>query len=183
MSSANTLFSCSEHAFESCWILHSIWVFSFQGFRGESIAERSCASELRNTAGFHNKWAVEVGAGLWSVRVHLVSSRVVHTGTWAGTVTFKCQPFCSCAAWYYELPETPMDRRVPAGTKLPHVTSHGKTRLGKNNMEFLPDGDLQASLANFHWNPSRLVWHRTEQNLSAEVLNGAENSSGCPQLY
>ena len=68
------------------------------------------------------------------------------------TLTFKCvSPFvCAVLNSRYGLPETPMDCRVPAGTKLLQMTSHGKMRLGKNNMEFLPDLCLQASLANSH---------------------------------
>lgn len=68
------------------------------------------------------------------------------------TLTSKyVSPFvCAVLNSRYGLPETPMDCRVPAGTKLPQMTSHGKIRLGKNNMEFLPDICLQASLANSH---------------------------------
>lgn len=68
------------------------------------------------------------------------------------TLTFSCvSPFvCAVFNSRYGLPETPLDCRVPAGTKLPQMTSHGKIRLGTNNMEFLPDIGVKTSLANSH---------------------------------
>lgn len=68
------------------------------------------------------------------------------------TLTFECvSPFvCAVLNLRCGLAETPRDCRDPAGTKLPQMTSHGKIRLGKNNMEFLPGIFLQPSLANSH---------------------------------